>query len=131
MGTDFTVIRFTGYCIPLRELDDVTVALFQHVSKVNRRIFIHRQDLYETEDDDVCLALGRIRHLEVMSTMAVGWERDGLCGGGKRPACIPLTDYHAAEINVFDKEIKSLEKHVVVPHRFRKYFREWLFTFFH
>jgi hypothetical protein len=128
MGTDFTIIRFTGYCIPLRELDDVTIELYKHVSKVNRRVFVHRQD---SEAEDACLALGRIRHLEVMNTMAVGWERDGLCGGGKRPACIPLTDYHAAEVNVFNKEIKSLEKHIVVPYGFRKYFREWLFTFFH
>jgi hypothetical protein len=131
MGIDFTIIRFTGYCIPLRELDDVTIELYKHVSKVNRRIFIHTQDMYEPINEDACLALGRIRHLEVMNTMAIGWERDGLYGGGKQPACIPLTDYHAAENYAFNKEIKSLEKHIVVPREFRKYFREWLFTFFH
>ena len=131
MAIDFTVMKFTGYCIPIRELDENFLTLYQYIAKGNNKIFIRRQDNYGNEDGEACLAVGRIRHLRIMNTMAVSCGKVGLYGGGKNYACIPLTDYNASEVKLFDKEIKSLEKHMCVDYRFRKYFREWLFTFFH
>jgi hypothetical protein len=130
MGVDFTVIRFVGYCIPINELGDFSDAC-KNITYSNKKLFIRRQDCYGNDGGDAYLALGRKRHLEILNTMVVGYDKRGLSGCTKTHSCIPLSPYHAEEINLYDGYIESVEKYITVPYKFRKYFREWIFTYFH